>query len=224
MIKLTPKYGIYKQFEYRNEVFNKIKSRYDKSIPIHVVSLAGPYCLVNPNSIENQILKYFINATITIVEQDKKALRILEKSLPILRRYGRKDKGRVQIFDRSIRKYLLSKNNYKFDVLIADYYSGFNGKRIEEVNFLFKRKLLNTNSQVFLTIAESHRVKTKPITKYVQSKSSDKKYLTGVINIVERIVNKSKVELETPIESWSYKNKDLSKHATLMHVLNIKVA
>ena len=232
MYKLTPKYGIYKQFEYRDEVIKRIKLRYNKNYHLKVTSLGGQFCFINPNSIENQILKYFKNAEITIVETSSQSLRVIHKSLSILNRYNRNDKKRVKIFDGTMRKYIKNINKYKFsyhdkdkcNVVIADYYSGFNRQRIEELNYFLKLFVLSKYSQIFLTIAEAHRVKTKPITKFVKSESKDKNYLKGVINIIQKIAKKNESKLESQIESWGYKNKDVSKHATQMHVLDIKVA
>jgi hypothetical protein len=233
---LTAKYGQKKQFHYRNPIIGYIDDRYGTKF-ISAVALGGAYCLENAESIERFILKQNPSNELTIVEWDLKSFRRILKSLTKIKSFehdgmtiasGKFGKSTVSVVRASMQDYLLYciEVRSRFHVIIADYYSTLNFKAERDLDVLLDNKLTHSKGSIFWTAADPRRAcNTKAcarIYKY-DTGNGQKRYERGLKSYLKLKLRRSKIATKN-VDLWSYKNSDISEHATTIHVTNIQLA
>lgn len=213
---MTPKYGQNKYNLYRIPVINMISDSYKGLQPSLIVSLGGAYCLENELSIENQLLKQYKNCKLFIIENNLKSFKHLRKT----NRYSE----RVSIINTTLLNFLkfINRNDKTIDIIIADFYCGFNKQVLKTVNYIIRKDIVNSKSHLFLTSSECYRASTQPIVRKIKSFSRTKNYKAGIISLIKQISKNTTNKVES-INSWSYDNKDIISRANTMHVFNIKM-
>lgn len=229
---LTPEYGDIKQEEYRNRIEREVKRWYNYKF-IRILSLAGAHCFENSESIENMLLKRNRRRELHIVESKPINIRKILQSLTdvvgerhnsrIMLWHGTYKGSTVYVAQCTMNRYLrhCAENGIALDVIIADYFDSINGKVIKDLNIMFENKLINRFGHLFLTAADSSRIKTQPCYERIMGYAHGDNYAVAARNYVKyKAISKGINPMQ--LNRFDYKERGQGK--TRMCVVHLQVS